>query len=80
MTNSPPTDPASDQGLPPDLGFEATRKAQAAHWAATTPAQRLAWLAEAQRFAHQAGALPRARPAADLEGWNEPDEPTPEAL
>ncbi len=80
MTGSEPTDPPLDQDLPADLGFEATRAAQAAHWATTTTAQRLAWLAEAQRFAHQAGALPRSRPAADLEGWNEPAEPSPEAL
>ena len=80
VTSSGPTDPDPDEGLPTDLGFEAARAAQVAHWATTTPAQRLAWLAEAQRFAHQAGALPPSRPAADLESWNEPDEPTPEAL
>ncbi len=74
MTGSGPTDP----DLPVDLGFEAARAAQAAHWASTTPGQRLAWLAKAQRFAHQAGALPRPRPEANLDGWNEPAEAVPE--
>lgn len=80
MTASGTTDPDPDEGLPTDLGFETTRAAQVASWATTTPAQRLAWLAEAQRFAQEAGALPRSRPAADLEGWSDPGEPTPEAL
>lgn len=80
MTGSGPTDPDPDEGLPTDLGFEAARAAQAARWAVATPAQRLAWLTDAQHLAHQSGALPRSRPAADLEGWNEPDEPTQEAL
>ena len=74
MTGSEPTDPALDQDLPADLGFDATRAAQAAHWATTTPGQRLAWLTEAQHLAHQSGALPRPRPATDLEGWNDPAE------
>ena len=30
-------------------------------WAATTPEERLAWLAETQRFALLVGALPRRR-------------------
>lgn len=71
-TDPDPTDPDPDEGLPTDMGFEAARAAQVARWAATTPDQRLVWLAEAQRFAHQAGALPRPRPQPDLEGWNEP--------
>lgn len=70
MTDSPAVETGSDVDLPADLGFETTRAAQAEHWAATTPDQRLAWLAEAQRFAQQADALPRPRPSADLDGWN----------
>jgi hypothetical protein len=80
VTGSNPTDQDPDEGLPTDLGYEAARAAQVAHWATTTPAQRLAWLIEAQRFAQEAGALPRPRPQADLDGWDEPYEPTPEAL
>lgn len=69
MADSAPNPADLDQGLPPDLGFEAARQAQILHWAATTPEQRLAWLSEAQRFAHGVGALPRVRPSTDLEGW-----------
>ncbi len=78
MTGSDLSDPDPDEGLPTDLGFEAARAAQVARWAATTPAQRLAWLTEAQHLAHQSGALPRPRPEADLAGWNEPAEAVPE--
>lgn len=71
MTGSRPTArDIEDDGVPSNLGIEAARAAQMAHWAATTPDQRLAWLAEAQRFAKRAGALPRVRPASDLEGWD----------
>jgi hypothetical protein len=42
-------------------GWEAHQRRQQDAWARTTPAQRLAWLEEAIRFAHRAGALPRRR-------------------
>lgn len=42
-----------------DGGWKANRRRQVEAWRATTPAQRLAWLEEAIRFAHRAGALPR---------------------
>ncbi len=72
MTGREPIDPGLDQDLPLDLdlGFDAARAAQVARWATATPAQRLTWLTEAQRLAHQSGALPRPRPEADLAGWN----------
>lgn len=42
-----------------DGGWEATRRHQSRLWAQATPAARLAWLEEAIRLAHAAGALPR---------------------
>ena len=35
----------------------AEEKAQLKHWASATPAQRLAWLEEAQQIAYKSGAL-----------------------
>jgi len=39
----------------------AEEKAQLKHWASATPAQRLAWLEEAQQIAYKSGALKKAQ-------------------
>lgn len=46
-----------------DGSWEAARKRKLTLALEATPAQRLAWLEEAIRFAHAAGALPRPRDA-----------------
>jgi len=49
------------QSLPEKLeaGWEEHRRSKIRLWLRATPAQRLAWLEEAIRFAHRSGALDR---------------------
>ena len=48
--------------------WEANRRRKLTRGLEATPAQRLAWLEEAIRFAHASGALPRRRVTAEGAG------------